>query len=219
MASRGLAVVLTLALLLSPTAASAHTPDWLSRLAEWLLGRKLGEAPSAGWLEPRPAPDFRLVDQHGQAVALAGLRRRVVLLNFAYAGCRDACASMRELKLLERTLGGRMGTDVLFVSITLDPARDTAEALRAFGQRVGIGPGWKLLTGPPEVVGRLASAYGVYVRRIDDGRPPAGPTLEYGDVILFLDQEGRLRKRVLPHVLQLSGRVDVEWLLERHGHD
>lgn len=200
--------------------ASAHTPDWVSRLLEWAFGKKAAvtEAPSAGWMEPKPAPDFRLVDQDGQGVALQDLQGKVVLMNFMYTDCEDSCSSMKELKILAKALGGRMGKEVVFVSITLGPKRDTPEALKAFGQKWGIGPGWKLLTGSAEAIEQLTGAYGVYVRRIEASHRNNHRDLEYSDVILFLDQEGRLRKRVLPHLLQLSGRRDVEWLLEGHDH-
>jgi cytochrome oxidase Cu insertion factor (SCO1/SenC/PrrC family) len=217
---RGLvASVVTLIVLGSGATAAAHTPDWLSRLVEWMLGRTVGQAPSAGWSTPAPAPDFELVDQHGTRVALGALRGKVVLLNFTDTGCGDACASVRELRSLARALGGKMGTGVFVVSITLDPVRDTTEMLRAFADQWGIGPGWKLLTGSPDVIDALARAYGIYVRRGDRGMGDARGPIEYTDMVLFLDQEGRVRKRVLPHVLQLSGRADVEWLLEGHDHD
>lgn len=200
--------------------ALAHTPDWVSRFLEWAFGKKaaVGEAPSAGWMEPKPAPDFRLVDQDGREVTLQDLRGKVVLMNFIYTGCGDSCSSMKELKILARALGGRMGKEVAFVSITLDPERDTPEALKAFGQRRGIGPGWKLLTSLSEAIEELAGAYGVYVNRIEASHKDNPRDIEYSDAVLFLDQGGRLRKRVLPHLLQLSGRQDVEWLLEGHEH-
>ena len=211
---------IVLLLLLSEGTASAHTPDWVSRLLEWVFGKKAAveEAPSAGWIEPKPAPDFRLVDQDGKGVALQDLRGKVVLMNFIYTGCEDSCSSMKELSILAKALGGKMGKEVVFVSITLDPERDKPEALKAFGQKRGIGPGWKLLTGSSEAIEQLAGAYGVYVKRVEASHKNNHQDLEYGDVILFLDQEGRLRKRALPHLLKLSGRKDVEWLLERHDH-
>ncbi|MDP6559960.1 MAG: SCO family protein [Candidatus Binatia bacterium] len=200
--------------------ALAHTPDWVSHLLEWLFGKKaaVGEAPSAGWMEPKPSPDFRLVDQDGRAIALLNLRGKVVLMNFIYSGCGDHCSSIKELKILARALGGRMREEVVFVSITLDPERDTAETLKAFSQRREIGSGWKLLTGPSDAIEKLVRAYGVYFKKIEASHRNTHRSIEYADVILFFDQEGRLMKRVFPHLLQLSGRADVEWLLEGHNH-
>ncbi|MFQ5874703.1 MAG: hypothetical protein ACE5JL_13030 [Dehalococcoidia bacterium] len=47
----------------------------------------------------------------------------------------------------------------------------------------------------------MTEAYGVYVKRIEASHENSQRDIEYGDVILFLDQQGRLRKRVLPHLL------------------
>jgi cytochrome oxidase Cu insertion factor (SCO1/SenC/PrrC family) len=203
--------------------ASAHTPDWVSRLLEWTFGKKamVGETPSAGWMEPKLVLDFRLVDQHGREITLHDLQGKVVLISFMYTECGDSCPSIKELKILAKALGKRMESKVLFVSITLAPEQDTSEILKTFGQKEGIGPGWKFLTGPSEAIEKLADAYGVYVRRIkvNHNSEKHYQTIEYGDVVLFLDQEGKLRKRVLPHLLRLSGRKDVEWLLEGHDHD
>jgi protein SCO1/2 len=200
--------------------AVAHTPDWVSHLLEWAFGKKatVAETPSAGWMEPKPAPDFQLLDQDGRDVTLHDLREKVVLMNFIYVGCGEACSSLKELQILAQALGGRMGKEVAFVSISLDPQRDTPEALKAFGQGWGIGSGWKLLTGASETIAKLVQAYGVYVKRVEASHTNAHRGIEYSDVVLFLDQQGRLRKRVLPHLLKLSGRQDVEWLLEGHVH-
>ena len=212
--TRGL-IAAILTLLVSAGSASAHTPDWFSRFLEWAFGWKasVGEAPSAGWMEPRPGPDFRLSDLDGRPVSLRDLRGKVVLMNFVSAGCGESCASMKELRLLATALGRKMGSDVAFVSVVLTSERDTAEASKAFrspGRRTVTG--WRIATGPPETVAKLAEACGVYVAGA------ASRDIEYSDVVLFFDQEGRLRKRILPHLLQLSGLPDVEWLLAKHEH-
>ena len=218
--SSKVAAFLLLLLYFSAGSATAQTPDWVSHLLEWAFGMKaaVGDAPSAGWMEPKPAPDFRLVDQDGRGITLQDYRGKVVLVNFITTDCGNSCSSMKELKILAKTLGGKMGKEVVFLSISLDPARDSPEALKAFGQRWGIRSGWKLLTGSTKAVEELASAYGVYVKRIEANPTNHHQNLEYGDVVIFLDQEGRLRKRILPHLLQLSGREDVEWLLKVHDH-
>lgn len=211
--ARGL-IAAILALLVSAGPASAHTPDWFSRFLEWALGWKgsAGDAPSAGWMEPRPGPDFRLLDLDGGAVSPRDLQGKVVLMNFVSTGCGESCASMKELRLLAKALGRKMGREVAFVSVVLADARATPEALKVFGRRLRIAvSGWTIATGPPESVAKLAEACGVYVKGTASG-------VEYSDVVLFFDRDGRLRKRILPHLLQLSGSQDVEWLLATHDH-
>lgn len=215
----GAGIAFFLALSMEP--ASAHTPNWASRVLEWVFGKKaaVGDAPSAGWIEPKRSPAFRLVDQDGKHIGLRNFHGKVVLMNFIYSDCGDSCASLKELKILQRALGGRMGKDVIFVSVTLDPERDTPQVLNSLGRQLAIDfTQWKFLTGRSADIQSLVEAYGIYVKRIHDGHQSSHRGIEYGDVVLFLDQEGRLRKRVLPHLLRLSGRPDVEWLLEKHEH-
>lgn len=215
--SRKAAALLFLLLVVSPGAAAAHTPDWVSHLFEWVLGKEaaVDEAPSAGWLEPKPGHDFRLLDQEGRETTLRDYRGRVVMMNFFHAGCGNACGSMKELRILARTLGKKMGKEVVFLSLRLDAAEPPSGEARTFDQQWRMGPRWKLLHGPSAAIEELARAYGLYIKKIETGAGNNRGAIEYSDVVLFLDQEGRLRKRALPHLLQLSGREDVEWLLQR----
>ena len=73
---------------------------------------------------------------------------KAVLFNMMYAGCRNICppntASLREVHQL---LGERMGRDVFFYSLTLQPDLDRPPDLQAYARRYGVGPGWTFLTG------------------------------------------------------------------------
>ncbi|MBI3092126.1 MAG: SCO family protein [Candidatus Tectomicrobia bacterium] len=218
--SRKAAALLVLLLAVSPRAAAAHTPDWVSHLFEWVLGKKaaVGEAPSAGWLEPEPAHDFRLLDQEGGEKTLRDYRGRVVVMNFFHATCGNTCGSMKELRILARSLGKKMGAEVVFLSVSLDAAEHPSGEAGTFDRQWRMGPRWQLLHGPSAAIEELAKAYGVYFKKIESAEGKNARTVEYSDVILFLDQQGRLRKRVLPHLLQLSGREDVGWLLQQAAH-
>jgi SCO1/SenC family protein len=43
---------------------------------------------------------------------------------------------------VQRLLGDRMGRDVFFYSITIDPTHDTPAVLKAYAEQFGAGPGW-----------------------------------------------------------------------------
>jgi protein SCO1/2 len=51
---------------------------------------------------------------------------------------------------VQRLLGERMGKDVWFYSLTLEPEKDTPEVLAEYAERFAVGPGWLFLTGNPE---------------------------------------------------------------------
>jgi len=113
-----------------------------------------------------PAPDFALTVQDGTRVGLADLRGKVVVVTFIYATCADTCP------LLTAKLVGiqrQLGTDaarVRFVAITVDPEKDTPEALRRYAAGHGAkAPGWLFLTGTQGEIGEVARRYGIYVKK------------------------------------------------------
>src|SRR5256886_3206563 len=64
----------------------------------------------------------------------------------------DVCSSDLTARLaqLQRLLGERMGKEIFFYSITIDPKRDTPKVLKAYAEKYGVGPGWLFLTGKEE---------------------------------------------------------------------
>src|SRR5439155_7968242 len=73
-----------------------------------------------------PAPPFTLTSQDGVPVALADLRGKVVALTFIYTACPDVCPTLTQKMVdVQDALGADFGTKIAFVSISLDPERDT----------------------------------------------------------------------------------------------
>jgi len=73
---------------------------------------------------------------------------RVVVFNMMYTGCVNICPpNTANLMQVQRLLGERMGRDVFFYSLTLQPEIDRPPALQAYARRYGLAPGWTLLTG------------------------------------------------------------------------
>lgn len=95
-------------------------------------------------------PNVVLTTQHGKKVRLYDdlLKGKAVAVNTFFAGCGDVCplgtAKMLELQKL---LGDRVGRDIFFYSISIDPFNDTPQTLKAYADRYNIGPGWLFLTG------------------------------------------------------------------------
>lgn len=98
------------------------------------------------------------------------LANKVVLVNFIYTSCGDSCPleTARLLKVQE-LLGDRMGKDIFFYSISIDPARDTPAALRDYKQRFHVGKGWTFLHGKLEDVLEIEKKLGVF-REVADQR-------------------------------------------------
>jgi protein SCO1/2 len=73
---------------------------------------------------------------------------KVVLFNMMYASCSNVCPpNTANLLEVQRLLGGRVGRDIFFCSLTLQPDHDRPPDLLAYARRYGVGPGWTFLTG------------------------------------------------------------------------
>ena len=110
-------------------------------------------------------PDFELIDQAGQRVALSALKGKVVAVTFIYSRCPlpDYCPRMVEnFKALRARFAPRMDRDLVLLTISFDPRYDTPEILSKYAaaQRAG-GPGWHFLTGDPAKIERVCNAFGI----------------------------------------------------------
>jgi protein SCO1/2 len=130
------------------------------------------------------APPFALVDHRGQRVSLTSLRGRPVVMTFVYANCHATCPLLIErLKALEaRTPSGA----IAFLAVSLDPERDTPEALAAAAAHWGLGDRWHLLTGEPSAVRALLRAHGV------QWAPLPNAEIAHSNVVVLIDRGGRV---------------------------
>ena len=106
-------------------------------------------------------PDFSLTDQTGKEVNLAGLRGRIVVLDFIYTRCPlpDVCPRLSaNFASASKKLRGR---DVEFLSITIDPQHDTPEVLAEYAKRWQAGDSWRFLTGTPSQIQDVAGLFGL----------------------------------------------------------
>lgn len=140
-----------------------------------------------------PAPEFALTTQDGARLSLEDLRGKVVAVTFIYATCVDACPLLTaKMAGLQKRLGREFGRTVFFVSITVDPERDTPAALRHYARAHGAEPGgWAFLTGTPDEIREVARRYGVYYQK-----RPAGD-VDHTFLTSLVDQRGILRVQYL----------------------
>lgn len=109
------------------------------------------------------APDFTLTSQDGALVSLRELRGKVVAVAFIFASCTDVCPMLTDnMARVQERLGTEFGTRIAFVSITVDPERDTPAVLKEYAQNFGADlSGWSFLTGDPATVHEVGRKYGV----------------------------------------------------------
>jgi len=119
--------------------------------------------------------EFSYTDMNGETVTLSGTNGKARLLYFFFANCPDVCPpttfvmSQVQDQLKEE---GIFGKDVEFLSVTIDPERDTPELLKDYSERFDADPaGWKFLRGDEEATKKLAREYQILVEnpRLDLG--------------------------------------------------
>lgn len=115
---------------------------------------------------PFPAPDFLLTDQDAQPFGLSSMHGKVVLLDFIFTHCPGPCPMLStKFSHVQRRLGEHLGTQVMLVSVSIDPRRDTPPVLKAYAERYRADlSGWKFLTGSPRDILLVATAYGAGYR-------------------------------------------------------
>ena len=144
-----------------------------------------------------------LTAQDGARLSLGDLGGKVVLLTFIYTTCTDTCPLLTgKLAGVREKLGADFGARTHFLSVTVDPERDTPDVLRAYGQRFRADPaGWAFLTGTPDEVAEVTQAYGIFVRRTPRG------DVDHTFLTSLIDRHGMLR------VQYLGTRFDPDELL------
>jgi protein SCO1 len=121
-----------------------------------------GAPASAQWDETY-FPNVELVTQDGETVRLWDdlLDDKIVVVSFIYTECPDICGlATARLAQISDWLGDRLGRDIFFYSISLDPATDTPDKLKAFGEAFDAPPGWVFLTGDPADVDVVRYKFG-----------------------------------------------------------
>lgn len=123
---------------------------------------------------PRMAPPLIFRQSDGSRTTLDAYRGRYLLLTFMYLHCPDVChlVTARLHRALAQLLGGPVPERLLFLSVSLDPARDSIEALAAHWRALNPASGWTV--GMIEVDnGRLPAAalarLGVWMARLPNG--------------------------------------------------
>lgn len=137
------------------------------------------------------AKDFQLTDHNGQPRSLQDFRGKIVVLFFGYTQCPDVCpTSMTELAEVKKLLGAD-GEKLQGLFVTVDPARDTPELLKAY--MANFDPTFlALYTASPEKLAALAKDYKVYYKKVE-GKTPTSYTMDHSAGSYIYDTDGKLR--------------------------
>lgn len=106
------------------------------------------------WHKVRP---FKLTNQFGKEVSLEDLQGKIIIADFFFTSCPSICPTLtRNMKRLQDAIK-KTDTIVRFVSFSVDPVRDSAAKLKAYGDKYSIDHDtWWMLTGPKEEIYDIA---------------------------------------------------------------
>jgi protein SCO1/2 len=161
-----------------------------------------------------------LRDSTGRVRHLSDFAGKVLVVSDSMTLCQESCPldTASVVQAARRTDRGGAGKDVEFLTVTVDPGRDTPHRLAAYRRLFRPSPpNWLTLTGTPAHVRALWKAFGVYIKRVPEGSPAAQDWLtgkrltydiEHSDEVFFLDKHQHERF-ILDGVPHVAGRSSI----------
>ncbi|NNE29444.1 MAG: SCO family protein [Saprospiraceae bacterium] len=140
--------------------------------------------------EDHGLPDFSFTDQLGKEVTRKDLEGKVVIANYFFTSCPSICPKMtRNLQLIHDVV--RQDENIVMLSLTVDPKRDTPERLKKYASTYNVNhDSWHFLTGDKKLLYRMARK-GFLISASDGG----GDEYDFihSENVVLLDQEGKIR--------------------------
>jgi cytochrome oxidase Cu insertion factor (SCO1/SenC/PrrC family) len=169
---------------------------------------------------PKAITSIPLVDSSGQRRTLADFAGKVLVISDTMTLCQETCpidtASL--VQVAREADQANLAHDVEFLTITVDPQRDTPPQLAAYRALYAPTPSnWLTLTGTPSNVNKLWSYFGVYRKHVADDSPaptnwrtglPLTYDVEHSDEVFFIDTAQRERF-ILEGVPQVANKKEV----------
>lgn len=134
--------------------------------------------------------DFQLTNQQGNKSTSEEWKGKIIVANFFFTHCPVVCPKMTaNLKKVQAAFAGKK--DLMLISFTVDPERDSADQLKKFAQRFNIdGSNWQLLTGSKQEIYRLARKSFQVVATDGDG---GADDFIHSDQLILIDTKKRIR--------------------------
>jgi protein SCO1/2 len=151
---------------------------------------------------------FSLVGADGKPVTDRDFRGRYMLIFFGFTHCPDICPA--ELQVIAQALEqlGDKAKKVVPIFITLDPERDTPEAMANYVK--SFGPNFVGLTGSPEAIAAAAKAYRVAYSKVENKDSAGDYSVDHSALVYLMDPEGR-------YVTHFSYGLSADQMAEKLG--
>lgn len=135
-------------------------------------------------------PGFSLIDQDSNSINQATTAGKIYVADFFFTSCPSICPPMKRqmLRIYDKY---QNNNEVLLLSYSIDPKRDTVQKLRKYADKLGITntEKWHFLTGNKDSIYNLAESY--LVSAAEDPDAPGGH-IHDGNFIL-IDKQRRIR--------------------------
>jgi protein SCO1 len=161
------------------------------------------------WDPPQAAADFQLTDHTGQPARLSDHRGKTVLLFFGFVNCPDVCPlTLTRLSSVLRDIDAD-SSQVRVLLVTVDPERDTPEALADYV--TGFGPHVTGLTGDADSLARVRASFYAHAASHDDqdGHRMVNHTTQ----VFGIDRAGQIRVLISPEFDLDTVKADVRTLM------
>ena len=102
---------------------------------------------ASGYARKMDIPDVEVLDQDGNALHFYSdlIKGKTVAINFIFTNCTTICPPLgATFARVQKEMGDKVGKDVHFISISVDPLTDTPERLKAWGAKFKAGPAGRL---------------------------------------------------------------------------
>jgi protein SCO1/2 len=129
-------------------------------------------------------PEFEFTERSGRPFGSEQIRGKITILNFFFTSCLGPCPAMNA-QVAELYRQYVTSDQVQFVSVSVDPARDSLHVLQEYADKMGVSDGrWLFIRGPLEEVYRIS----------EKGFMLAGelPNIHSTKLIL-IDRQGKIR--------------------------
>jgi protein SCO1/2 len=186
---------------------SAEQDPWLARQLKLLKSLSNSNKPSSKPLAVGSAvPNFTLTDQARRQISFSQFAGKVVAVNFVYTSCAlpTFCYRMaNNFGVVQRRLKDHLVRDLILLTVTFDPQRDTPEVLAHYAQTWKADPKtWHFLTGSLPEVRRVTSMFGM------DFFPDEG-LMNHSLHTVVIDRKGKVAANIEGNQFSAEQLVDL----------
>lgn len=136
--------------------------------------------------------DFSFLNQDGDTITLDKLKGKILVIEYFFTTCQGICPIMND-NMAEVYNTYKNEDDIVILSHTVDPKRDTVEAMKEYSRKFDAdSKKWMFLTGDKKVLYDQAR-YSYLVTAADSSKTDIGSDFIHTENFVLVDKNGRVR--------------------------